>query len=238
MLEFRIENDAWKARPVAKIHLLTWGVLVLSITTAALLFVLRALGMNADLTLRSLLVIAILVAVISANVLAFRRGIQRVEREMTFVLNDNEIIRKRGGWPDVSIAFSEIYDLRAESGWLVVQSTERARKIAIPKEVKGFEELQAELVKHHPLSASVGRAPKRFIVLPAISVLSWVAVVWFRDIWVVIPSATVALITLVFGSRRLWVLLHRGPKRLLMWVFLTLIWFSAIFLIYIRVVRP
>ena len=70
------------------------------------------------------------------------------------------------------------------------------------------------------------------------SILSWAAVLWFKDVRVVIAAGAVAVATLAFRSCRLWTLLHRRSKRSLLWVSLGFTWLAALLLIYLRVVRP
>jgi hypothetical protein len=101
---------------------------------------------------------------------------------MLFVLSDKEIIRKRDGWPDDRIAFAEIDSVYDRPGWLVVESAEPRRKIPIPCEVSGFEELRAELAKHHPFSAQTKPPRAKLawtnVVVWIVSILNWAAVLF------------------------------------------------------------
>ena len=245
MLEFKIETDALNERREAKGRkgrLLSWGIVLLLFAMAVSIYALGLLGLlSADSDLRWLAwlsVPAILGAVIGASILACREALRRAECEMVFVLDDNGIVRRRKGFPEVRIAFSEVDTLGEELRWLVVKSIEPRRKIAIPNNVEGFEVIRAELTKHHALSAQVKKLPLKSAAPMTISVLSWAAVLWFRDVRVVIPAGVIAMAFLALGSRRLWTLLRRGPKRLFSLVCLGIVWFSAILLIYLRVVRP
>ena len=236
MPEFRIENDALKRE--ARFRTLSWGTVLLLVAGAAFLLVLRAsgyIGDNSDLG--SLFVLAILSAAIIAIILAPGKGLRRAERKMVFALGEKKIVRKRQGYPDVEIAFSEVEALREELRWLVITSTEPRRKIAIPKDVSGYELIRTELAKHHPLSARVA-FPLRGTALLMASILSWAAVLWFKDVRVVIAAGAVAVATLAFGSYRVSKLLHRRSKRSLLWVSLGFTWLAALLLIYLRVVRP
>jgi hypothetical protein len=96
--------------------------------------------------------------VVGACVVGFREALHLAERQMVFVLNDNEIVRKRKGYPDVTIAFSEIATLREELRWLIIKTAEPQRKIGIPNTVSGYDAICAELAKHHPFSSRVGPA--------------------------------------------------------------------------------
>jgi len=238
MPEFKIEADALSKRRELRFRLLSWGTVLSLFAMTVLIYALGFLGLlsvHSDLRwLAWLSVPTILGAGIGALVLAFREGLRRAEREMVFVLDDNGIVRKRKGFPDVKIAFSEVDYLGEELRWLVIKSIEPRRKIAIPNDVKGSEVIRAELTKHHALCSAQAKFPLKSTALLTISILSWAAVLWLRDLRAVIPAGAIALISLAVGTHRLWTLLYRGPKRLLLWVCLGFAWFSAILLIYVR----
>jgi hypothetical protein len=237
--EFMIVTDATSERRESRIRLLSWGAVVFLVASTVLLFFLHSLRLKADPTLRWLVAFTIFGAVIGAYIVAFRQGMQRFKREMVFLLSDKEIVRKRRGWPDVKIAFSEIADLREEPSWLIVESIEPRKRIIVPKEVKGFESLRAELAKQHPLFAQAKLPVKgtalKGTVFATISVLSWVAVLWLRDKRLVLIAGAVGLGFLVSESYRLWVLLRRGPRRLFLRLCLGLVCLAALVLIYVRV---
>lgn len=217
--------------------MLAWGAILLLLAVTILLFVLGVSGgLTANPNLGWLFVFTVLGTVVGCLLVACREALRRAEREMTFVLDDTGLSRRRKGWPDVKIGFSEVETLREELRWLVIYSTEPRRKIAIPNDVAGFQVIRSELARHHPLSAKP-RLPLKSLAFSAMSVLSWAAVLLFHDPRFVIPAGTIALISLAVGSHRLWAMLHQGPKRLLMWLSLSTVWVSAILLIYIRIVR-
>jgi len=242
MLEFKIEPDALSKRREANGRLVSWGIVLLSFAMTVLILILGFQGLlsaGSDLHwLGWLLVPASLGAVIGASILAIREALRYAEREMVFVLDDNSIVRRREGFPDVRIDFSEVDTLREELRWLVVKSIEPQRKIAIPDNVEGFEVIRAELAKHHALSAPVEKLPLKSAAPITVSILSWAAVLCFRNLKVVIPAGIIAMALLALGSRRLWTLFRRGPTRWISWACLATMWFSAILLIYFRVVRP
>ncbi len=202
MPEFKIEADS--LRREARFRVLSWGTVLLFAAIAVLLFV---LGVYRVLSASSLFgfafVSSVLASVIGASILACREALHYAARQMVFVVNSNGIVRKRQGYPDVTIAFSEISTLSEELRWLIIRSVESQKKIAIPRTVKGYEVLRAELTKHHPLSAPP-KLPLQGTTLLTVSILSWAAVLWFRDVRVIIGAGTVAVVALAFGSYRVW----------------------------------
>ena len=238
MPEFKIEGDA--LRREARIRMLSWGSVLLMLGVTILLF---ALGVSGDLSaspdLRWLFVLTGLGTVVGACVVGAREALRLAERQMVFVLNDDEIVRKRKGYPDVKIAFSEIATLREELRWLIIKTAEPQRKIAIPNTVSGYDAICAELAKHHPLSARVDRVeiPLKTTALLAAAIISWTAAMWSRDVGVVILSGTAGLITLAIASHSVWTVLHSRVKRPLLWASLGGAWLMAILVIYLRVVR-
>ncbi len=242
MPEFKIEPDALNERRDAKRRLVSWSIVLLLFAMTVSIYTLGFLGLlSVDSDLRWLAwlsVPALLGVVIGTFILAFREALRYAEREMVFALDDNGIVRKRKGFPEVRIPFSDVDTLGEELRWLVVKSTKPYRKITIPNNVKGYEVIRAELTKHHALAPPVNKLPLKSAAPLIISLLSWVAVLWFRDVRIVIPAAVIAMTLLALESRRLWTLLRRGPKRLFSVVCLGIVWFVAILLIYHRVVRP
>lgn len=236
MPEFRVDKNALKQE--TKFRMLSWGTVLLLTVIAAVLLTLRAFGYIGDSSnLGSFFVLAIFGAAVIAIVLAPREGIHRAERKMIFILEDNAVVRKREGYPDVRIPFSEINTVCEALGRLVITSVEPRRKIGIPCSVSGYEEIRSELAGHCLLSARM-KFPWKSIVLPIIAFLGWGAVLWLREVPGVIAAGGVAVFTLAFGSYRLWVILRHSPKRpLLLWVYLGSIWLAALLLIYIRVAR-
>lgn len=235
MPEFRIEKDTLKHE--ARLRLLSWGTVLLLLAVGTSLLILHASGyIGGGSDLGSVVMLTMLGAAIIAIILAPREGLRRAERKMVFAVDDSRIIRKRPGYPDVVIAFSEVDTLREELGCLVITSTEPRRKIAIPRRVGGYEQIRTELAKHHALSAPAA-FPIRSALVPGVCILSWVAVVWFRDTRVVMLAGSIGFITLALGSRRLWVVSQRSLRRPLLWIFLGSAWLAALVLIYLRVVR-
>lgn len=237
MPEFRIQPDAFASRHETRVRLLWCGTVLLLIVIPVLILTLRFQGLlDRDSNLKWLAMLSVAFAFVGAIILAGREALRLAEREMVFVLDNDGIVRRRGGFPDVRIAFSEIDNLRQEQRWLVVKSIEPLRKLAIPTDVKGFEVIRAELEKHHALSPQADTPPRR-PALMMLSFLSWAAVMWLRDVRLVIPAIAIALTSLVLASHRLWTLSRRRKNRWFSFLCLGFVWLTAILLIYIRILR-
>jgi hypothetical protein len=231
MPEFKIEADALKRE--ARFRRLSWGIVLVFTVVTVLLVVLRYTGLKFGLGFIWLLSLCFFGALFGSCILVFREAMSAAERQMTFNLDDDGITRNRQGYPPVHIAFSEIDYLAEEMKWLIVRSAEPGKKIAVSKNVNGYELIRAELSKYHLLSS-----PTKFrlgsAALAALSVLAWAAVFWFRDMRIAIPSGLVALTLLAIGSYRLWALLHRGPRKVFSWICVGVVWVAAILLICVR----
>lgn len=237
MREFRIESDERGKRREARNRLLSWCTVLLLLGALISLFVLRSLGVKADSSLRSLMVLTLVAAIAAIYILAFREGMRRARRGMSFVLDDHGITRRKRGWPDVTIAYTELSELRDEPTRLVVESVEPPRTIAVPHDILDYKVIRTELEKHHPLVPARTNLPLEAIFVLIISVSSWALFLWVQDAMVVVSAGVVALITLAFGSRRLWTLFHHGPKRWVMQVCLGFAWCVAIVLIVVRAIK-
>ena len=238
MQAFRFEADELSKKHDTKVRVLSWGAVAVLFLAAIAIFFLGVSGRIAhDSNLKWLFVFAGVGAPIGVNIIAFREGLRRAEREMVFILDDAGIVRRRDGYPDIKISFSEFAYVGDELRWLVIESVEPRRKIAIPNEVAGFEVIRDEIIKHHPLDRRKEYRSKS-IVLPITAALSWAAVLLFHDVRLIVVAGAIALITLLVGCRRFWSVMHEGPKRVLMWVGIGCTWITAILLICIRIVRP
>jgi len=175
--EFRIETNPSSER---RETLLFWAALLSPL--AVLSVFILSLSLKGYIAFRWLWLLTLLGTWIGGHIVAFRLRIKGARRRMVFALGDKEIIRKRSGWPDDRIAFSEIEALYERRGGLVVESAEPLKRISIPREVNGFDAIRAELVKHHSLS--VQPKPLRSkpswtrLVVMIVSILSWAVVIF------------------------------------------------------------
>jgi len=98
---------------------------------------------------------------------------------MVFVLGNQELIRRREGWPEEKIAYSEIKTAYDWLDTLIIKSIDPLRIIAVPREVRGFEVIRVELAKHYPIATEgeILRAKPtwRSVVVGIVTILSWCA---------------------------------------------------------------
>jgi hypothetical protein len=174
--------------------------------------------------------IAFVGAFVGASILCCREALHYAVRQMVFVLTDDSLIRRRSGYPELRIAFSDVRSLSEELGYLIVRSADQQTKIGIPRNVKGYEAIRAELEKHHSL-LSHARLPWNGIVILLLSIVSWAVILWSRQIGAMVPAAVIAVLTLMSASRRLWLLLY-VKRRFLLWSCLAVVWCTAALLIF------
>lgn len=199
MPDYRIEPDALSKRHEARIRLMSWGTVVSLFAITVLLFVLRFRGLfTAQSNLKWLAAFALLGAVIGSFVLVGREALRRAEREMVFGMDENAVVRKRKGWPDERIAFSEVGAIREELRRLVIESTEPYRRIAIPNDVKGFQAIRTELATHHPFSARTKSRGSLFVAVVC-GLLPWfggLLIVATRSItWLAVAGVAITVLS-------------------------------------------
>jgi hypothetical protein len=176
-------------------------------------------------------------AIMGAHFLAFRRGLQKAESDLVFVLTDEDLIRRKSGCPDVRILLSAITALYERRGWLVVESAEPPTRIAIPDRVDGFKSLRAELTKHSRIIAAPPR-PSLLRIIPTVGyIVSWSFVLWSRNASVAGVAGIVGLILLGWESFRAYELPRHSPKRIAIWCLLGLGWVGVALIIYFRIAR-
>jgi hypothetical protein len=136
----------------------------------------------------------------------------------------------------VRIGLQEIHALYEGQGWLVVESVEPIRKIAIPAEVEGFAVLRAELAKHNSIVTTRRRSVLVFTPL-VVSLICWVVALESKNSTARGLAAAAALMIFAWGSLQLVRLMNGKPKRFLVWIALGVCWAAAILLVYLQVMR-
>jgi hypothetical protein len=91
--------------------------------------------------------IAILVASVAiAYWLAFKEAIWRTKKRYRIELSEGKLIQRRAGKHVVEIPTNEITSIKEiRGGWLVVTGGEPVRRIAVPLEIVGLEDLKREI---------------------------------------------------------------------------------------------
>lgn len=227
--------------PDNRLRLILWQMIVMLLGLALAAYT----ALTPDLEFRKPLFYFSVVIMIGDLVIfpyyGLRSGFRRVKYGLEFVLSDEDLTRKRVGWPDIRIELSEIKALYERPSWLIVRSNDPKRRIGIPREVEGYDELRTALAKHAPFSGPVKRRPTASFltgwVLTLISVLSWWLVSWSKNATVIRISGTVALLWLTWSSLYLDRLFRDSAKRPLLWLFLGIGWMVGLFLIGIRILR-
>jgi hypothetical protein len=133
----------------------------------------------------------------------------------------------------MAVEFSEMQSLYERSDWLVIQTNDRQRKVAIPKEVDGYEALHTELAKHAPLTAPPRRSSSGWAVMLT-SIVAWWLLLWSANDAVVRVAGAPVLLLLAWSSFYLYRLRLSGAKRLPLWFLLGVGWAAALVLVYIR----
>jgi hypothetical protein len=236
--EFKFATpDASDRRRERNIRLITWGVVIfMSGITLFAVYDARSASPQVVRAIGRLAVAIVAAAIVCAYFLAARLGLEKFEHDLIIVLTDNDVVRKSRGWPDVQIGFSEIRALYLRSGWLVVESNEPRRTIAIPERVEGFNSLRAELAKHSPVVPQPKRSPSRLIALVA-SVFAWGLVMLSKSGGVVMTAGAGALLLLGGECFRLFGRLRHSPKRLALSILIGFNWIVAALLVYFRITR-
>jgi hypothetical protein len=238
MNEFKVTfPDASHRQRERNIRVITWGVvLVMSAITLFAVYDARSASPELVRALGWLAVVIVVAAIVGAHFLASRLGLEKFEHDLVFVLTDKAVVRRRQGWPDVQIGLAEIRGLYQRPGWLIVESNEPRRTIAIPERVEGFESLRSELTKHGSIEVAPQSSPWRFVALIG-SLLCWGLVLLSKDRGVVMGAGAVALALLTWESFRLFVKLRHSPKRPALSVLIGLSWVAAALLVYLRIIR-
>lgn len=178
--------------------------------------------------------VLIILCTLGTYIVMLRRKVERLRHDLTFVLGQDELVRKMPRHPDVRIPLPKVKTLHEQAGCLVVEGSDPPRRIAVPRKVENFELLKAELLKYAPLSPP----PLSYRLGWATSclyILSGVLLTWSGNVTIIRTAAAVFVILSGWESFKLHHLLRRSPKRFALWLAMGSFWLSIGFLIYIRV---
>lgn len=238
MSEFRVISDEKSTRKRERwIRLTLWGAaFALSCITLFAVYGARSASPELTTVLAWLAGLIVAASIVGANLVSYRQGMEKVKRDLSFELTDKDLIRRKAGWPDVRIGLPEIRALYERQGWLVVESAEPTRRIAIPVHVEGFAALRAELTKHSSVIVVPIRSMAGFTFL-VVSFICWGLVLWSKDSKVQGLAAAIALMVLAWESLRLIRKMGGKPKRSWIWLMVGISWATAILLVYQRFAR-
>lgn len=178
--------------------------------------------------------VLVVLSTLGTYIVMLRRKFERLRRDLTFVLEQDELVRKMPGRPDVRIPLLQIKSLYEPSGCLMVEGSDPPRRIAVPSKVENFEQLKAELLKYAPLSPPplsyrFGRTTSFLYIV------SGVLLAWSGNGTIIRTAAAVFVVLSGWESFKLHRLFQRRAKRLAFWLILGSFWLSIGFLIYITV---
>ena len=239
MSEFRVISDEKSFRKRERwTRLLFWGA-ALALLGITLFAVYGADSASPQLTSALVWLAGLIVAgtLIGANFLSYRRAIEKMKEDPFFELTDKDLIRRRSEWPDVRIGLPEIRALYERPGWLVVESVEPTRRIAIPACVEGFAELRAELTKHGSVIITRARRSVAGFTLLAVTFICWGVVLWSKNSKAQGLAAAVGLIVMAWESLLLIRMMRGKPKKFLVWIAVGISWAAAVLLVYQRFAR-
>jgi len=233
MAEFRVAAGAGKFTGVS-IRLALWTSAVA--LTGVMLFALYGSPDQIEslrVPLACLAVIIVLGAVVLAHVFSFRRGLDKVKRDLLLEMTEDGLVSKRPGWPDVRIGFAEITALSERPGWLIVKAPQRT--IMIPDQVERFSSLRAQLGRHAVITAAPKRSPLVFVPLLA-TILAWGLVLFSNTTYVILAAAAMGLSLFAWSSIRTLKSLSRSPKQApAVWLWLGLGWLLVVWVVVNRI---
>ena len=238
MSEFRIIPDEKSIRKREHwTRLLFWGAaFTLSGVTLFAVYVARSASPQLTTALAWLAGLIVAGTIIGAQFVSYRQGIEKVRGDLAFELTDKDLIRRKSGWPDVRIGLSEIRSLYERQGWLVVESVEPTRRIAIPVRVEGFAALRSELTKHGSVIITRSRSVAGFTLLIVVFIC-WGVALWSKNSRAQGLAAAVGFIVLAWETSRLIRVMAGKPKRFFVWIAIGISWVGAILLVYQRFAR-
>ena len=181
MRTFGIEYDALKQKREARVRLLGWGTVALFLAIFVLVITLGAPGLVSVWTI----FIPLFGASIGAGILVGRELRRRADREMVFLMDEDGITKRRQGFPDERINYTEIRSLQQLWGQLLVVSIRPYGSMTIPKAITRYETIRDELARRRPMAAHIKTkaSPLRISVSLVAYSLCWVPILlWIASL--------------------------------------------------------
>lgn len=178
--------------------------------------------------------VLIVLGALGMYVVVMRRKFERLKQSISFVLEQEELVRRIPARPDVRIPLPQIKSLHEKSGCLVVTGGDPVRTIAVPRKVENFDLLRTELLKHAPLSSPPWSYRLRWITL-SLFAISALLLIWSENPTTIRSAAAVFVVFMGWESFKLHRLLRHNPKPWVFWLMIASIWLSTGYLIYVRI---
>jgi len=229
--EFRVRSSRLETKSRdQRIRLVLWGSVL-----ALLAITVVALGGVRDSWLNTALLCAAVITVIGvvggAYVVAYQTGMRRLRADITVCLTDTELMERRPGWPEKTVRVSEIRRMAERCGWLMVEGSEFGERILIPTTVENSPVLRAELCKHGTIFQR--KQSSLLALIPALaSLFCWALVFWSTKSGVVDVSASLGVVLLAWSSYKVAGMMRRHPKRIVVWLWLSMTWMMAFWILY------
>ena len=234
MVEFKVRSESNETRDPRK-RLLAWGALIL-ISGLVLLF---ASAPSDKAPFNPVLGWTAVLIIVGVNgivlVLGLRMGKDRLKRSLVFLLTDNGLTRRRKGWPDEHLLFSDIEALHQEKNWLVIESVEPRRKMAVPTDVDNFELLRAEIAKHGTFKDSPPLGSVSGFVVTVGSLISWWLALESKDVTIVRGASILSLLLLIWAAVYAYRVLKIGSRKPRILVLFSIIWLVVFLLAFLRI---
>lgn len=233
MQTFKVNWASSEKKVDSRIRLLIWEAIWILVGAAVIVY-------SIMVGFRALFLLGLGVVVLSLcifNTLGIRAATRKTKGELSFQLTETELIGEWTGKREVRIALSEIASLREKFGWLTVLAVNPARKIAIPKDVEGYEFLRAELSKHARISSEplLSKSLSSGAFLALSSFIVWFLLLASSAVIVVRVASLIALGLLFASSFYILGILKNRRTKFVPWVLVGAAWIAALFLIYLRV---
>jgi hypothetical protein len=93
--------------------------------------------------------------IVAVAVFSYFEGLWKLKSRSEFEISPDKIIETRlEARSTLEIPLNNIKSMSQRSGWLVIDSADPPKRMMVPQEVDGFDELKAELSSHHELKSS------------------------------------------------------------------------------------
>ena len=138
-----------------------------------------------------------------------RRNLARCWATYVLEIGPDYLLRQQAGTPDIRLAFREVKRVERLPGrYLRAVGTQKYHVIGIPEEIENFPEILRNVTGLAPVTIRKDDQRVKTLAGTALGFAMWLAMLWSKSVWIVIPLALVLAGFLIW----LFVFIQRSPN--------------------------
>jgi hypothetical protein len=146
-----------------------------------------------------------IVTLVATSILAVKEALSRAEHEMTFVLSDKYIVRKRDGFEEVRIDLSDISRAREGMHRLIIVGKSQSNRIAVPRNINEYPRLLKAITQYQNIETyTLQRRDVASILWTVLVIACWFFAATSGDRFVIVLATSLGTLSSGFWFYKLY----------------------------------